>query len=192
MTASVENSSEGSRVVPSEELPTPVLTPLVFGMDVIGALVVLAMMAIVNVDVFGRWLWGSPLSGTLELTEMGIVAIVYLQLAHTIRVKRLTRSDTFLNFLSKLRAWVANLLLRLAFNITGAFILGIIAYAQYPRLIDAWTRGYYKGNVGIFTAPTWPIEAIMFIGATAAAIQFAVLAYRNFSALRDQLKVRGD
>jgi len=189
MKDSVENPSKGARVAP-EELPTPILTPFVTAIDAIGALIVLGMMVIVNIDVFGRWLWDSPFSGTLELTEMGIVAIVYLQLAHTIRTKRLTRSDAFLNFLSKLQAWAANLILRMAFNLIGTLILAIIAYGQYPRLIDAWTRGYYKGNIGIFTAPTWPLEAIMLIGITAASIQFIVLAYRNFAALRNQLKAR--
>jgi TRAP-type C4-dicarboxylate transport system permease small subunit len=153
-------------------------------MDALGALIVLGMMIIVNIDVFGRWLFDSPLAGTFELTEMGIVAVVYLQLAHTIRVKRLTRSDTFLNFLARVRGQAADQSLRLVFNLAGALMLGIIAFGQFPRFVDAWTKGYYKGNVGIFTAPTWPLEGIMLLGAVAAAIQFLVLACRNAKALR--------
>lgn len=175
--------SEGGQP-PSDTSPTPGFTPLVVGMDALGALIVLGMMVIVNIDVFGRWLWNSPLSGTLELTEMGIVAIVYLQLAHTIRVKGLTRSDTLLLFLARIRAKGAALALRMVFNLTGTLILSIIAYGQVSRLVDAWSRGYYKGNVGIFTAPTWPLEAIILLGAAAGAIQFLILAYRNLLALR--------
>jgi hypothetical protein len=70
--------------------------------------------------------------------------------------------------------------------VVGALILGIIALGQYPRLIDAWNGNYYKGNIGIFTAPTWPLEGIMLLGATAAALQFLVLAYRNFSTLQSR------
>lgn len=183
MTEPVKPTSEGASA-PSGEPPTPVFTPFVVGMDALGALIVLGMMVIVNVDVFGRWLFDSPLAGTFELTEMGIVAVVYLQLAHTIRVKRLTRSDTFLNFLARVRRKSADQALRLVFNLAGALMLGIIAYGQFPRLIDAWSRGYYKGNVGIFTAPTWPLEGIMLLGAVTAAIQFLLLAYRNAQALR--------
>lgn len=170
---------------PSHGPATPGLTPLVVGMDALGALIVLGMMIIVNIDVFGRWLADSPLAGTLELTEMGIVAVVYLQLAHTIRVKRLTRSDTFLNFLVHRHGERVDQALRMVFNLAGAVMLAIIAYGQYPRLIDAWSRGYYKGNVGIFTAPTWPLEAIMLLGATAASLQFLVLAWRRARALRN-------
>ena len=185
MTETSKASSEGARA-PSGEAPTPGFTPLVVGMDALGALIVLGMMVVVNIDVFGRWLFDAPLAGTLELTEMAIVAVVYLQLAHTIRVKRLTRSDAFLDLLAKLRARTANLVMRMGFNLIGAVILAIIAYGQYPRLIDAWSRGYYKGNVGIFTAPTWPLEGIMLLGAAAASVQFVILAYRNLRQLRDR------
>ena len=178
------NSTTGGAPAPSEEPPTRGLTPFVIGMDAVGALIVLGMMMIVNFDVFGRWLFDAPLAGTYELTEMGIVAVVYLQLAHTIRVKRLTRSDTFLNFIARVKGRMADQALRMVFNIAGAVMLGVIAYGQFPRLIDAWSRGYYKGNVGIFTAPTWPLEGIVLLGATAAAIQFLVLASRNAKSLR--------
>lgn len=178
MTRSGDKTSGGASA-PSHGPSTPGLTPLVVGMDTAGALIVLFMMIIVNLDVFGRWLADSPLAGTLELTEMGIVAVVYLQLAHTIRVKRLTRSDTFLNFLTRRCGLRVDQALRMVFNLAGAVMLAIIAYGQLPRLIDAWTRGYYKGNVGIFTAPTWPLEAIIVLGASAASLQFLVLAWRN-------------
>lgn len=167
------------RTVPRIKL----LTPLVGGMSNLGAVIVLIMMVLVNVDVFGRWLLDAPLDGTLELTEMGIVAIVYLQLAHAISNGRLTRSDSLLDLLAR-RAPRFNLALRALFDAAGGLVLASIVYGQAPRLIDAWSGDYYKGNVGIFTAPTWPLELILLIGATLASIQFFVLALRYLWALR--------
>ena len=164
--------------------PTPLLTPLTTAMNTAGALVVLGMVAVVNIDVFGRWLANSPLSGTLELTEMGVVAVVYLTIAHAVAGKRLTRSEALLGLVErrgKLRTGAA---LRLVFNLAGVVVFSLIAWGQVPRVIDAWERGYYKGNVGIFTAPTWPLEAIMLIGALAAGLQFLVLALRRLRDLR--------
>jgi len=172
------NTTEGV-TAPSDSPTLPVVTPLVTAMDALSALVVLGMMVIVNIDVFGRWLVDSPLAGTLELTEMGIVVVVYLSLAHTVRVGRLTRSDTFLNFVERRCGARANHALLLIFSVAGAGVLGIIAYGQFPRLVDAWSRGYYTGNVGIFTAPTWPLELIILVGAIAAATQFLLMALRN-------------
>lgn len=168
----------------AEEPITPVLTPLVRILDAAGAITVLVMVAIVNVDVFGRFFANRPLVGTLELTEMGIIAIVFLVLARTVAVRRLTRSETLLDILRR-RADKVNLMLRTGFNLCGALVMAVIIWGQFPRLVDAWSRGYFKGNVGIFTAPTWPLEAIVLIGATLAAIQFLVMARRNLKALQD-------
>jgi len=163
---------------------TPVLSPLVRIMDAAGALVVLAMAVIVNIDVFGRFFADSPLVGTLELTEMGIVAIVFLVIARTVSVRRLTRSDTLLNFLHRRTDWL-NLLLRAVFNLAGAVVMLVIIWGQLPRLVDAWTRGYFKGNVGIFTAPTWPLEAIVLVGAALALVQFLILARLNLKMMTE-------
>lgn len=177
-----DNSVLGGNDVPE---PIAVLMPVTSLMNTLGAVTVLAMMVIVNIDVFGRWLFNTPLAGTLELTEMGVVAVVYLTVAHAVAGKRLTRSDALLGTLERRGFRRLGLILRTFFNLAGALVFALIAYGQAPRVIDAWSRGYFKGNVGIFTAPTWPLEAILFFGATAACLQFLVLAYRRGRDLRN-------
>lgn len=181
MTRNNDTKAGDDQVVPE---PVKGLTPLTSWMNTVGALIVLAMMVIVNIDVFGRWLFNSPLAGTLELTEMGVVAVVYLTVAHAVAGKRLTRSDALLSLVERRGAVRIGVALRLSFNIAGAVVFALIAYGQAPRLIDAWARGYFKGNVGIFTAPTWPLEAILLLGAVVASLQFAVLAFRRLRDLR--------
>lgn len=165
--------------------PVALLTPFTSGMNTLGAVLVLVLMLIVNIDVFGRWIFNSPLAGTLELTEMGVVAVVYLTVAHAVAGKRLTRSDALLDLLERRGIFRVGLILRTMFNLLGALVFALIAYGQAPRMVDAWTRGYFTGNVGIFTAPTWPLEAILFIGAIAASLQFLVLAYRRWRDIRN-------
>jgi len=177
---------KGGGPVPGPSTPEPgrFLTPVTTAMNTAGALVVLGMVVIVNIDVFGRWIMNSPLAGTLELTEMGVVAVVYLTIAHAVGGKRLTRSTALLGLLERRGGQRAALVLRLVFNTAGVAVFAIIAWGQVPRLIDAWSRGYFKGNVGIFTAPTWPLEAIMLAGAVAACLQFLVLALRRLRDLK--------
>lgn len=182
--ASDHPSGPGEEVSPRDHAhPIPGLTPAVTGMNMIGAVVVLAMAVIVNVDVIGRWLFNEPLDGAVELTEMGIVAIVYLQLAHAIAVGKLTRSEMLLDLTEK-RLPRFNLSLRTLFNLMGAFVLAVIVYGQVPRLIAAWENGFYKGNPGVFRAPMWPLEAILLIGAVFGIIQFLVLAWQNVGLMR--------
>ncbi|WP_238547815.1 TRAP transporter small permease subunit [Meridianimarinicoccus roseus] len=161
----------------------PVLTPVTTAMNTVGALLVLGMVVIVNIDVFGRWLANAPLAGTLELTEMGVVAVVYLTIGHAVAGRRLTRSDAALGLLHRRGHRRTELALRTVFNAAGATVFTIIAWGQLPRLADAWNYNYFKGNVGIFTAPTWPLEAIMLTGAIAAALHFAALTVRRARAL---------
>lgn len=165
----------------------PVLSPLVRLFDFSGAIVVLVMAVIVNVDVFGRFLFNAPLVGTFELSEMGIVAIVFLQLAGTIAARQMTRSETLLALVER-RNEVIGHIMRAIFNLLGMSIMLIIIIGQYPRLIDAYVRGYFKGNVGIFTAPMWPLETVMLSGATLAAIMFLVLAIQNIRAITNRNK----
>ncbi|MCE0504098.1 TRAP transporter small permease [Roseivivax sp. GX 12232] len=173
----------GSGASPVPE-PTPVLTPITTAMNTLGALIVLGMVVIVNIDVFGRWLANAPLAGTLEMTEMGVVAVVYLTIAHAVGGKRLTRSDALLGVLANRGKDRLVNAMRFFFNCAGVVVFALIAWGQIPRVIDAWERGYFKGNVGIFTAPTWPLEAIMLLGAVAAGLQFLILAWRRLSDLK--------
>lgn len=183
MTRPSDNSRGGDTprpAFPADPKGPPILTPLTTGMNTVGALLVLAMVVIVNIDVFGRWLANAPLAGTLELTEMGVVAVVYLTIGHAIAGRRLTRSDAALGLLERRGAYRTSLVLRMIFNAAGAVVFAIIAYGQFPRLLDAWNYGYFKGNVGVFTAPTWPLEAIMLVGAVVGALHFAALCVRRF------------
>jgi TRAP-type mannitol/chloroaromatic compound transport system permease small subunit len=157
---------------------TPLLSPLIVFMGAASALCVLAMAVIVNVDVFGRGLFNRPLRGALEMTEIAVVAVVYLALAHCIATGRMTRSDGLLNLLDTRRPFVSATL-RAFFNLAGMGFLLIIAYGQYPRLMDAWEFGYYKGNPGVFTIARWPLDAILLLGVLIGAIQFLLLSLRN-------------
>lgn len=169
--------------MPSEVTGPPLLTPFSTAMNAVGAILVLGMVVIVNIDVFGRWLASSPLAGTLELTEMGVVAVVYLTIGHAVAGRRLTRSDAALGLLERRGFHRTEFALRTSFNAMGALVFAIIAFGQSSRLIDAWNYNYFKGNVGIFTAPTWPLEAIMLVGAIVAALHFAFLTLRRARAL---------
>ena len=55
-------------------------------------------MILINTDVLGRNLLGTPVRGVTEIVSMSIVgAMVFLQLADTLRVGRLTRADVLVD-----------------------------------------------------------------------------------------------
>ena len=62
-------------------------------LNALGTLWIVALMLLINADVLGRDLLGTPVRGVTELVSLSIVGIVFLQLADTLATGRMTRAD---------------------------------------------------------------------------------------------------
>ena len=144
-------------------------------MNAVGTAWIFLLMLLVNADITGREFFGAPVRGATELVGLSIVGIVFLQLAHTLAVGRLTRSDAVLGALTARFPRIAAAL-RGLFHLTGAVMMLILAYASYPYLKNALAIGDYVGAIGDFTAPTWPIRLIILVGSAVTAVQFLLMA----------------
>ncbi len=147
-------------------------------MNAVGTVWIFAIMVLVNADIFGRDFLDAPVRGTTELTGLSIVGIVYLQLAHTLRAGRLTRSDALVDALQKRKPRLAALL-SAVHHLVGGFLMAVIFRFSLPYFLDAWQTDEYVGAIGDFTAPTWPIKLIILIGCAATVIQFGLFAVRD-------------
>ena len=156
----------------------------VAGLNGVGTLLILGLVVMINLDVFSRFLFNAPIDGVTELVELSIVAIVFLQLADSVRNGRLTRSDGLYNRLRKKRPRLAHWL-GLFFDLSGAAFFVTIIVGGVPRLVDAWQRGYFAGNRGIFVVPVWPVRLVLVIGAATVVLVFLKLAWTHIRALRN-------
>lgn len=139
--------------------------------NICGTLLIVALMLLIGTDVFMRNVFDAPLSGVPEMVTLSIVAIVFLQAPQALKAGRMTRSDALINFLSKrtpqLVKWLESL-----YDLLGLGIILAIIYATYPILIKSWQREEFIGAVGDFTAPVWPVKAMILIGCTLLSLQF--------------------
>jgi len=159
------------------------LNRMTLALAVIGGLGTLGIMAIINADVIGRGAFGTPVPATAEIVSAAIVAIVFLQLGDAVRNGRLTRSEGLYNKLCEKKPRLGHIL-GAFFDLAGAaFFLTIIA-GSIPRFVDAWERGYYSGNKGIFVVPVWPVRLILVIGAITVVLVFLGLVMKHIKALR--------
>ncbi|MEO1308704.1 MAG: TRAP transporter small permease subunit, partial [Pseudomonadota bacterium] len=108
--------------------------------------------------------------------------IVFLHAPEALRAGRLTRSDGLINILKARMPSIATWLETL-FDLVGVAVVGAIFYAHWPILTRAWERNDFVGAVGNFTAPTWPVKAMLAVGAMLLALQFAARILRRH--LRD-------
>ncbi|MGI9365796.1 MAG: TRAP transporter small permease subunit [Rhizobiaceae bacterium] len=154
---------------------------ITMGLNVLGTMLIIAIMVLVNADVVGRGAFGLPISGVPELVSMSIVAIVFLQVSYTFKMGRLTRSDAFLSAIEtrspRFRAGV-----ELVFCCGAIIIMVQMLSASWPLFVKSWVRNTFEGTIGDFTAPIWPVKLIILIGCTTLIIQ---LVFSAIDALRD-------
>lgn len=146
---------------------------VVEGFAALGTALIGVLMVIICADIVARNLMGASLPLVSELGALLLVMIVSLQLATTIRADRLARTDLFLVGLKRSRPKFAALLSAL-FNLVGATIIGLVAYASIRILGKDWASGDYIGIIGIATLPTWPFRMFILAGMTVAALEFVV------------------
>ncbi len=150
---------------------------LVSGMNGLGTVWIFVLMILINADAFGRTLLAAPIDGVIEMVELSLVGIVFLQLADAARRGRLTRSDGFFNLVLARRPRIGRYM-GAAFDLLGAVFMTAIVFGSVPLLMDSIKNDYYVGNEGVFTFPVWPVKTIILIGCVIAGLQFLVFAWR--------------
>lgn len=151
------------------------------GMNIFGSIWIVCLVLLVVGDVVGRELFNYPIPGTKEMVQLSIPGIVFLQLAKTLRDGRHVGSDVLMGIVQVKRPRLALAFYGL-FNLLGAAVMGMIAILIAPKSWQAYEQGFEKGTQGIFTLPEWPVMALVILGAGIMAIQYLVLAIRDFHA----------
>jgi TRAP-type C4-dicarboxylate transport system permease small subunit len=143
-------------------------------LNAIGTLLIVGIMLAINADVIGRALFGTPISGVPEIVSMSIVAIVFLQIAHSLRSGGMTRAEILLDRLPP----PARAGLETVYCLVGVTLCLILFSGLLPLFDRAWSRNTFVGAIGDFTFPIWPVRLIMLIGTAALGLQFMARAVR--------------
>ena len=148
-------------------------------MNAVGTAWILVLMLLLNADVFGRDVFGTPVRGVTEIVAMSIVGIVFLQLADTLHAGKFTRAEVLLGYLQRRHRRLARAL-QGVYHLVGAMLLAVICWASWSPLMEAFKIGEYVGAVGDFMAPMWPVRLIIVFGSACAALTFLFLARSDF------------
>ena len=145
--------------------PLRIFVTLVGGMNAAGSCWIVVLMLLINVEAIGRSAFNKPIIGVIEMIEISVIGIVFLQLADSLRRGVLTRSDGLFNQVMA-RMPAAGHVMSIATDLAGVVFMGLIIWGSVPYFIDAWQKDYYIGVEGMFTAPVWPVALIIVIGVT--------------------------
>jgi TRAP-type mannitol/chloroaromatic compound transport system permease small subunit len=146
-------------------------------MNTVGSAWILVLIVLINADALGRTFFVAPIDGVIEVIELSLVGIIFLQLGDATRRGRLTRSDGFFSLVRRRRPKIGRAL-GAAFDLTGALFMALIVYGSIPLLIESVEEDFYVGVQGLFAAPVWPVKLVIVIGATVTALQFLLFAWR--------------
>lgn len=135
------------------------------------ALALLAMLAIVTIDVVGRHFLNRPLTGAIELTQYTMLIAVFAGLP----VVTLRRSHIGIGLLDGSLKGAAKRLQSVVVCLVSAFILAAQAWVLWGEA--AWLRS--MGNtIGYLQLPTWPAAYAMSVLSAMAAVASILAALR--------------
>jgi len=144
------------------------------GLNIIGTLLILVMALAVNADAIGRNFFNHPIPGVLEFLGLSIVAIVFLQMANTLREGRHVSNDLLTQLVSKSRPRL-HAAIYASFHAIGAMLMLLIAVYVWPIFLSNYAGGYYRGTTNVVEIPIWPFMLAVIVGAAVTAIQFLLL-----------------
>ncbi len=139
-------------------------------LNAIGTAWVAGITVLISSDIIGRALFNSPIIGVPEIVKVSVVAIVWLQIAHTLKIGGHLRSEVILGRLYPKGRSIMNLI---AYTL-GAIIFGLIVYSGWNTMIMAWELGEFEGEVPA-RVPTYPLRSIVLLGAGLTSLQFVLM-----------------
>jgi TRAP-type C4-dicarboxylate transport system permease small subunit len=151
---------------------------LITWLHVLGSVLILVLMAIIVVDVLGRFLLGRPLTGAPELVKAGVVSILFLGLPKTFHSGRQVRATILLNLVSP-RVRTA---LNLVADVAGLVLFGLLVYSSWDLLVESWRVGEFEG-AGALRVPTYPVRTLIIVSAVLTGVQLCLSAWRSAASL---------
>ena len=82
-------------------------------------------------------MFANPINGVPEMVALSILGIVFLQLANTLSVGRLTRSDALLGAVRRRFPRVGDGL-DAVFHLAGAALTGAVLWSAWPKFLRSW------------------------------------------------------
>jgi len=128
------------------------------------------LVSITVIDVFGRYLLGSPLPGTTEITEIILGLLIYIGLPYICRNEEHVSVSLFSNYLNKSFLKVQKVLV----NLIVFILLCIIAAQLYRHGIDLYS---YNEITTYLEIPKAPIAFSMALLTMLAAVSTLLNCY---------------
>ena len=130
-----------------------------FGLLIVGLIILF--------DVTMRSFLNKPVIGVAEIIGNTLVIIAFFQIAYTISIDAMIRSE----FLIKKSSPNFSCILEFLSCMLGVLFFGLIAYSSFEPTINAYIRNEFEGHAS-FRFPTFPVRISIFLCSIFAAFTY--------------------
>jgi len=123
-------------------------------MNLLGGIIILALVLLATVNVLGRWFFSEPVNGYIDWVEQVMSAIAFLGIAYTQRLGEHIRMDIVISRLRGRWIWISELLS----TSLMLFLSLVLAYGSYLHFERAWELGDSSLDIDL---PTWPAKLVV-------------------------------
>ena len=149
-------------------------------LNIISAVWIFSVAALILFDVVGREVFLTPFHGTNEIVANSVLAILMLQLPLSILNRSSLRTTIVYG---KVRGMGKGIIDSISYLLAGLLFLAI-AIGSWPNMIEAWAILEQEGS-GIVEIPVYPIRTlVVFVGFFGVAV-CALLIYHSLTRPED-------
>lgn len=136
------------------------LTPAI---NFVGQMVLLLMVLLISLDVILRNAFNSPLKGSVELTEILMVIVVFFAVAQTASKNQHVNVELMISrFSYRIRA--------VFLSITNFLCIGLLSLAIWQSVMLAISFLHNKATTAVLLVPLFPFALVVSIGCTFFAL----------------------
>lgn len=149
-------------------------------------ILIILIMLMVTTDVVGRYLFGRPLKGAMELSENGLVWFTFLSAAWILKREKHVTVTLVVDRLSSR----AQSFLGIVTSLIGAIVcLGIVVYG-----IKVVYHAFEQGSIQIYVLglPLGPLYTIIPIGSALLVIRFMLRTHKYLRQWRMPVEKEGE
>lgn len=129
----------------------------------VAQLILALMMFMVTFDVLGRWLFNSPIKGTVDFTELGLSMVIFLGLAYThLQKEHITVDFIVEKFPNKIQYMIESVI-----NLLISGLMALVAWSLFQNSQRLLSSNTITGDLGL---PVYVFVILAAIGTVVFAL----------------------
>ena len=133
-------------------------------LEFMAIILIFAMLVVMLIDVFGRYILSSPLPAAIEIVSLLLATVVFLALGSAEEKKANIRMELIVERLPVR----PQSLIGVFGSLLGLFFFGLLVWGLTGDLVSSW---HLKETMGVIVLiPIWPVKVVIVLGSVVLCV----------------------